>query len=380
MPSGNGKDDESGGLTLSRDPMEVLLPMLGKLSRRQALSRAAYSVAAAALPLHRAQDIAERTATNRSGRTAGMAEVTAVRDMIDAYSLADERQGGQHGRTALATYLRDEVVPLCRGRFRTEEAHRGMLSTASRGIHLLGWKAYDAGQQGLAQSLYLQSLKLAREGGLPGQAGFVMRTMALQGLKLRRPEHCLDLAEDGLRQATGRVDTQTEALFRVAYGHTLAKAGRRHAAIAEVETAHSLLNPGAVGDMPWWAMTWGAPAPNVHSRSAKVFEVLQDYELAAEHYRQAAAGRDDPYKRIIGLNLMDAGGMQIKQGAIEQACETWSHALDSMTGVSSARTLKGVRSMRRDLASFRARGVQCATQLDERAASFLTAGDSPEFR
>lgn len=42
-----------------------------------------------------------------------------------------------------------------------------------------------------------------------------MRTMAMQGLRLHRPEYCLGLAETGLNRAKGRVGAQTEALFRI---------------------------------------------------------------------------------------------------------------------------------------------------------------------
>lgn len=68
----------------------------------------------------------------------------------------DERHGGQHGRSALIQYLRDDVAPLCRGRFRTDEVRQQMLSAASRGVHLVGWKAYDAGNQALAQRYYMR--------------------------------------------------------------------------------------------------------------------------------------------------------------------------------------------------------------------------------
>ncbi|MEK8141695.1 hypothetical protein NKH18_00960 [Streptomyces sp. M10(2022)] len=154
-----------------------------------------------------------------------MAEVHAVRDMVSVFSEMDERHGGQHGRSALVTYLRDDVALLVRGRFRTDDIRRQMLSAASRGVHLLGWKSYDAGQQGLAQRYYLQSYALAAESGITGHDGFVMRTMAMQGLKIHRPEHCLALAETGLNRAKGRVDVQTEALFRIVHAHTLATAG-----------------------------------------------------------------------------------------------------------------------------------------------------------
>jgi len=65
--------------------------------------------------------------------------------------------------------------------------------------------------------------------------------------------------------------------------------------------------------------------------------------------------------------------MQLKRGSIEQACATWGRAMDHMDGVRSVRTRKAVTSMRRDLARFRARGVRCAAELDERAVDFLAS-------
>lgn len=89
-----------------------------------------------------------------------------------------------------------------------------------------GWKAYDSGEQGLAQRYYLQSFALAQTSGVPGQDGFVMRTMSQQGMKLHRTEHCLALAETGWDRARGRVGRQVEVLFAVTHAHVLAKTAR----------------------------------------------------------------------------------------------------------------------------------------------------------
>lgn len=67
-----------------------------------------------------------------------------------------------------------------------------------------------------------------------------MRTMAMQGRKLNRPEHCQGLAETGLIRAKGKVDIQTEALFRIIHAPTLAKTGRRPTALAEAEAEMQL--------------------------------------------------------------------------------------------------------------------------------------------
>lgn len=368
-----GVEDDSMGLSLAGDPIEALLPMWRyELDRRRFLGASAYSAAASALPLHHVRDLAERTsAAVRTGGRVGMAEVDAVRDMIDCFSQMDERHGGKHGRSALVQYLRDDVAPLCRARFATDEVRQQMLSAASRGVHLLGWKSYDAGQQGLAQRYYLQSYALADESGLTGHDGFVMRTMAMQGLKLHRPEYCRDLAETGLARAKGKVDAQTEALFRVVYAHTLAKSGTPQAALAEAGRARALLESAPGDDLPFWALTWGPPAPSVHSRTAKVHEALGDHRTAAEHYARAAESRPGAYTRIVALDLVASAEMQLKRGSIEQACATWHRALDNMDGVRSVRTRKALRTMRGDLARFRARGARCAVELDERASELL---------
>src|SRR5262249_18478278 len=164
LAADNENGDDTMGLTLGTDPLDVLLPMWRlELERRSFLSNLAYSVAAAALPLDHIEQIATRTAAARTGHTAGMAEVTAVRDMIHAFTELHERPGGRHARTALIPSPRDDAPPLCRALSRTEQARQHMLSAAARGVHLLGWKSYDAGQQSLAQRYYLQSYALAAE-------------------------------------------------------------------------------------------------------------------------------------------------------------------------------------------------------------------------
>lgn len=365
------EDDEAIGLSLGADPLDVLLPLWRfELDRRRFLTTSAYSVAAAALPLSHVQEIASRARAGRGGQTVGMTDVEAVRDMVQAL---DERHGGQHGRSALVTFLRDDVAPLCRVRFRTEQIRQQMFS-ASRAVHLLGWKSYDAGQQGLAQRYYLQSYALAAESCVTGHDGFVMRTMAMQGLRIHRPEHCQALAETGWNRAKGKVDNQTEALFRVVHAHTLAKSGHRRAALAETDQARALLVTDPGDNPPFWALTWGPPAASVYSRTAKVYETLGEHQAAAEHYAHAAATRPRPsYARIVALDLVASAEMQLRRDNIEEACATWTRALDHMNGVRSARTHKAVTRLRSDLAPVRARGLRCTTELDERARDLLAS-------
>ncbi|QDY76887.1 hypothetical protein [Streptomyces qinzhouensis] len=373
LPSPGSGEDGSIGLTLDFDPVEILAA-IGKadVNRRRFLSASAYSMAAAALPLETVRETAARARAAASGAMAGHADVAAVRDMVRFFMDMDERHGGQHGRSAFVQYLVTDVLDLCRSRFSSEQARAEALSVASAGAHLAGWKAYDSGEQGLAQRYYLQSLALARESGIPGQDGFVMRTMSQQGMKLHRAEHCLALAETGWARARGRVDGQTEALFAITHAHALAKTGQTNRALAGAKQAHASLTAGADDQVPFWALVWGPPAATVHSRTAKVFETLGDRPNAARQYATAAASRPGAtYARIIALDLVAEAEQQAKQGSIEQACATWTRAINTMDGVRSARTRKAIRSLRGELNIYRARGLRCATELDEHARAFL---------
>ncbi len=368
-PPGGGSD--SIGLTLDADPIATLTAIgEADLNRRNFVAASAFSLAATALPLETVQEAAARTRTLASGARAGHADVAAVRDMVKLFMDMDEKHGGQHGRSAFVQYLVTDIAGLCRSRFASEQVRAEALSVASAGAHLAGWKAYDCGEQGLAQKYYMQSLALARAAGTPGQDGFVMRTMSQQGMKLHRAEHCLALAETGWGQAKGRGSLQVEALFAVTHAHALAKTGQRQRALADVDRAHAALAAGQrAGDaVPFWALVWGPPAATVHSRTAKTFETLGDRPNAARQYATAAASRPGTtYARIIALDLV----AQAEQNHIERACATWSQAIDTMAGVKSARTLKAVRALRSDLRPYRSRGVRCATELDDRARVFL---------
>ncbi|MFE4669406.1 hypothetical protein ACFRI7_31750 [Streptomyces sp. NPDC056716] len=373
LPAPDGWENDSIGLSLADDPLEALMPIWrGDLDRRRFLSGAAYSVAAAVLPLEHVTDIASRAAKARTGARVGHADVAAVRDMITMFAVMDERHGGQHGRSALVQYLMTDVAALCRGRFGSEDDHRHMLSAAAVGVHQAGWRAYDGGEQGLAQRYYLQSYALAHESAITGHDAFVMRTMSQQGMKLHRPEHCLALAETAVGRVHGRVDTQTEALFAITHAHALAKAGQRREAVREVERARTALGSAKGDDVPFWALSWGPPDATVRSRTAKVFETLGDRRRAAAMYGAAASSRPPGYERIIALDLVAQAEMQAAEGNIEQACTTWGRAIDHMDGVQSSRTRKAVSNIRRDLSRFRTRGLRCATELDERARGLLS--------
>jgi hypothetical protein len=150
-------------------------------------------------------------------------------------------------------------------------------------------------------------------------------------------------------------------------------------------TFGSVMN--AVGSMVWVTINGlanGGPAagslpvtpdlPQPQSLHGPMGETLGDHRAAAEQYALAATARPaDTYARIVALDLVAGAEMHLKRGSIEQACATWHRAIDHMSGVRSVRTRKAISRMRSDLACFRARGLRCVAELDERGRDFLAS-------
>lgn len=374
---GQDRPVEELGLALGTDPVDMLR-RIGEadVHRRKFLTGAAYSVAAAALPLGLDQAVEYQQRTNAGHTRVGDAEIAAVRDVVDMYTRIDERHGGQHGRSAVVQYLRSDVADMCRASFATDDHRRDTLGAAACVAYLCGWKAYDAGEHGLAQRYYLQSYALTREAGDGLHEAWILRIMAHNGIDVRQPQDTLALAEAALSRVRRRVDPATEALFAVTRARALAHAGRGAEGVAQLRQAQDLVLRGEEEALPFWAALWGSPRATVASHTAKTFHELGDHTNAERHYGVSARSRSGDgreHQRITALTLAAQGREQAAQGHLEQACSTWGKSLDMLTGVRSARATREVNGIRRQVKVFERRGVKAAAQLDERARAWQAA-------
>jgi hypothetical protein len=345
------------------------------INRRRILTAAAYSVAAAALPLGHAEAAeARQRSQSAAGRYVGRADVDTVRAMLRAFTTIDERQGGRHGRSAVIQYLRSDVADLTRGgRFASQEVHADALTAAASLTFLAGWKAYDAGEHGLAQRYYLQSFGMTREADNALHSAWVLRIMAHNGMDIQRPEHTLDLADAALSLAKGHAGPGLLSILVICRARALAYAGRGREAVADVRRAQDLAIRGDEDVMPYWTTLSGSPRAAVSSQAAKTFRFLGDHRNAEKYYSMAGRGYSatgESLHRITALSLASQGKEQAAQGHVEQACGTWSQALGYFEGVYSDRAVKQVAGIRRQLTVFERRGVQAAADLDEQARAW----------
>ncbi|GGV57957.1 hypothetical protein [Streptomyces spectabilis] len=103
---------------------------------------------------------------------------------------------------------------------------------------------------------------------------------------------------------------------------------------------------------------------------------LHDQKGAISQFRRSVRTRGAAFKRTHAVTLSYLGATQISAGNVEEACATWSQAVDAMEeGIYSGRARQGVMQMRNLLTPYRRRGIPAAVELETRAARYLRTVD-----
>ncbi|GFE25752.1 Tat pathway signal protein [Streptomyces nigrescens] len=347
------------------------------LERRQLLVGSAYSVASLALPSQswwsEMAEAPEGRAVRLGTRSVGMGDVEAVRETGAFFSRLDQRHGGGHGRKSLVQYLMTEVADYLDGRFPDDRVRREMFSAASELAYLAGWTAFDNAQHSVAQPYFTIAVKLAARADDPPMAGHVLRAMAHQALELGHPQQALGLASASVEGKRYRFASPREkALLGVVHARSLAATGARKAAAVALRRAEDDL-AGAGPGIEEPNRTFFFSEASLAHETARTLQAAGDVAGALREFRRSVRTRNGAaFGRTHAVTLGLLGQVQAERGSIEEACATWSRALDSMDGIHSGRTRQTVVDMRRALSPYRRRGVRVVTELDSRAADFLS--------
>jgi len=348
------------------------------LERRDLAKTALYSLAALAVPLGDWAEIAERgrRARRSGGARVGSGEVDAVRHMISTFSQADERFGGGHARLAVVAYLTTDVAGYLRSSFGSDADRRAMFSAAAELTYLVGWKAFDSGEQGIAQRYYLRALRLANEADDGAFGGFVLRAMAHQAVDLGHGQACAQLAESALEWSRKNAAPGASALFTVVKARGYAAGHEKAATNTTLQAAERLLSKVDWSIEPVWIHRMGFGEPSLANQTAQALRDLRDYPESERQFKRSTATRDGAtHRRIHALTLANLADIQYIRGELAEACRSWSRSLDTMAGLKSARANQAVLNLRRRLGSLGPRQPAFARALDQRAASILGEND-----
>jgi tetratricopeptide (TPR) repeat protein len=375
-----GDQDAPSGLDWQVDTLTSLAE-LGRddvdLERRRVLRAAAYSVAALSLPAPSWwQQMAEHGAapSTPGSRLVGRGDVDAVRDMVSLFSRVDQRRGGGHARTAVVQYLTADVARYLRGSFRDDRIRKDMFSTAGELAYLAGWMAFDDFEHAYAQRYFASALKLAAEADDPPLAGHILRAMAHQAVDLGHHQQALTLADASVSEGRyAQASPRERALLGVVHARSLAISGSRHsAATALLQAEKDLAAADDDDDEPDRVFFFGEAS--LAHETACALRDSGDLSGAVREFRRSVRTRKAAaFTRTHAVTLGYLGAVQIQQNDVEQACATWSRALDSLDGIRSGRARQVAVDVRERLAPFQHRGNTSVQELDGRAAAYLNA-------
>ncbi|WP_157170947.1 helix-turn-helix domain-containing protein [Nocardia araoensis] len=330
------------------DPV-TLVSMLGRadVDRRSFLHTSVYSAALSATALVSPSEMSRLAGVNDSTRV-GMAEVRAVQGITDAFLRLDEVKGGGIGRTAVAEFLSTDVASLLRSRFADSTVRSAAFSAAAELAYLAGFKAHDAGEDGIAQRYFLSALRLAEEGRVPGQDAWVLRILAMQGADIGRPKFSPALAEAAVARGRGHLGPDATALLTVTLARCRAETGDHGGALAALWTVEPHLTPELTSEQPRWVSMWCPNKGTVVHQAARTYLSLGDL-ANAERYSELTTSVWDPrtHARVWALSAAETGVLRWKLGKHTDAIDMWRGALPALHAVDSARADIALRKIRR---------------------------------
>lgn len=357
-----------------QDPVATLLN-LGKADvERRSFLRVGYSTAiSASVLLPGWLDAASVAPGRETGiRHVGQADVAAVRDVMALFSQIDQRLGGGHGRTAVVQYLTNEVTRYLKGSFANEVVRREMFAAAGELAYLAGWMAFDNDEHAVAQRYFAASTKLSAEANDAPLTGHVLRAMAHQAIDLGQPQQGLQLAEASISGTRYQAACPRErALLKVVHAKALSAAGQKAEAAKALLAAERDLAAASDSDHEPARVFFFSEASLAHETACALRD-SGDMAGAAEQFQLSARKRKaTTFTRTHAVTLGYLGTVQARSSELEQACTTWTSALDAMDGVQSGRTRNVARDIRATVAPYR--HIAGVSEIDERAANYLAA-------
>jgi len=366
----------------SVDPL-VTLTDLGRMDldpeRRGVLAGAVYSAVSLAIPDDagwKALAASSAPAMPRRVQRVGAGDVTAVRQLTTSFSQLDQRRGGGHGRTAVVQYLNSDVATLLRGTFPDEAVRRDMYSAAAELAYLVGWMAFDNAEHGLAQQYFRLGLKLAGHAENPPLSGHILRAMAHQALDLGHLRLSLELSTASMKgQRYLSASPRERALLGVVHARGLAankKTGQAAKVLLKAEDDLRRADDGI--EEPHRTFFFGE-ASLAHETGCALRD-SGDHEGAIHEFERSVRTRGTAFKRTHVVTLGYLASAQCSSGNVEEACKTWTQALDVLEdGIYSGRARQTVVTMREELSPFRHRRIPAVARLDARGGSYLAQVD-----
>jgi hypothetical protein len=302
----------------------------------------------------------------RNRRQIGRDEVDVLWTACETYQEMERRLGAGNVRTTASRLLTDVVTPMLRSRYTAEVGAR-LLAVAARLTDILGYAAYDALEDGLAQRYFIQALRLARAAGDDALAAHIFGDMARHATHIGDLREALALARAGQHAARSGGSPADEARTASLESRVLAMLDSSRQSAIAMNTAERTLSGVDVDDAPAWVRYF-----TPEQLDSEFAHVAAAFGRHAEVLRFAAvpmaAGK---LQRRTALLATAVARAHLGRGSLDEAASTASTVLDLSQGLASRRVAREVSTLCEAVATLMppAAGAQLRQRALARAAA-----------
>ncbi|MFD9977673.1 hypothetical protein ACFWZR_25795 [Streptomyces sp. NPDC059017] len=321
--------------------LHALARLSEEASHKRDDSRLVYALTAVEEMSSEARSRTLWAAARPSGRRIGRAEVSSAEAMLQLLSSIEQTFGGGYVRTALATYL-DTVIGSWLAAPSSPVVGRNIYSVAAKLSCLCGFVHFDDEQHGLGLHYYVSGLRLAASAEDDFTAAAVLRGLSVQAYTLGHRRQARWLAEGAARRGSPRVPGHLRAAVMGQQAVTAAAVGDRRVARDCLRLAERWLDDSAIPLVPIGAYHLGSLA----HQHGEVALLLGDFQRAESFLRTAIRQRPPYEGRSRALILHKLAVLQLSQGELDAACDSWHQFVKASTSVRSHRVESAVAEMR----------------------------------
>ncbi|MDT0307641.1 sporulation protein [Streptomyces sp. DSM 44917] len=342
------------GLDFPRDPADavrVATTFWSHVDRRDFLGTS-FSATAFTTPVTRwLVTSADPDPARRGGRHVGRRDLDELWQAADEARAWDARYGGGSWKAgALTQCLTHRAAPLLQGTF-TSTIGAELFSATAELSRLAGWSAFDTGQHDTAQRHFVQALRLARAGGNTELGSYVLTTMALQTLLRGFPHQAIDMTQGAYQRARHLAAPRVLAFTKLIEARAHARAHDAHNAATALAAAETLLDRARDQDDPPWIRY--VTHARLAADATEIHRDLRNPQAAHAWNRQAAATPSTTHTRSVGLRMTVVATLHLQTRDLDQALDLGHQAVNTLSGVSSARALDYIRDFTTALAPWR---------------------------
>jgi hypothetical protein len=295
-------------------------------------------------------------------------DLARVRSMRTHLKAIDNAHGGGTALPLATVYLRAEILPLLDGR-ELDYPSQSLIEAVAEYELDVGWMAYDAGQQDVAERYFVSALRRARAVGDRLLAGRILSAMSHQAIHLGRLRDAIELSQAS-RSTTAQVATPRalamEATMEACAHAAAGDARQSHRALDDAANAVTLITASGQPDPEWLDFDEGG----FWGHAARAYRDLGELRQAEDAAHKSVALCLPSHSRTRAQRNTIRATAHLRKGELEAAVDAGEQVIHEAWGLCSGHVFGEIAQLAAAIAPFK---TPVASEFLDQAHELLAA-------